>query len=88
MYQIVKESNQRQEEMSHSLQGNIYSTNKKAEAKLATIFMGVAVMFLVCHLPRLLLAMHEMATIARANACYRAGYHAFEVWALLMASAR
>ena len=36
--------------------------------------------FLVCHLPRLLLNIHELATIQHAMACQSAGFNPFPLW--------
>jgi hypothetical protein len=41
------------------------SIRRKKEDNLAGIFMGFIIVFLVCHLPRLLLNIHELATIRK-----------------------
>ena len=38
-------------------------SRRKKEDNLAAVFMGFIIVFLVCHLPRLLLNIHELATI-------------------------
>ena len=44
---------------------------RKMEDQLATIFMGYILVFLVCHSPRLMLNIYELATIREALACTR-----------------
>ena len=41
------------------------------EDQMATIFMGYILVFLVCHSPRLMLNIYELATIREAVECSR-----------------
>ncbi len=43
----------------------VNESRRKKEDNLAVIFMGFIIVFLVCHLPRLLLNIHELATIRK-----------------------
>jgi hypothetical protein len=50
--------------VSNCTNNNNNSNNKTAmESNLAAIMMGYVLVFLICHLPRLLLNIHELATI-------------------------
>ena len=42
---------------------NHNNSNNRMESNLAAIMMGYVLVFLICHLPRLLLNIHELATI-------------------------
>jgi hypothetical protein len=53
---------------------------RKKEDNMAVIFMGFILVFLICHFPRLLLNIHELATIQHAMACQTAGFNAFPYW--------
>ena len=53
---------------------------------MAVIFMGFILVFLVCHLPRLLLNIHELATIQHAMICQSAGMEPFPMWSLITIS--
>ena len=55
-------------------------SRRKKEDNLAAIFMGFIVVFLVCHLPRLLLNIHELATIQHAMVCQENGKYPFPMW--------
>lgn len=52
----------------------------KKEDNMAVIFMGFILVFLVCHLPRLLLNIHELATIRNAMKCMKADLNPFPLW--------
>jgi len=56
------------------------------EDNLAAIFMGFVLVFLVCHTPRLLLNIHELATIREAMQCEQAGKNGFPLWSLILIS--
>ena len=53
---------------------------------MAVIFMGFILVFLVCHLPRLLLNIHELATIQHAMECQKVGLQPFPLWSLITIS--
>ena len=50
---------------------------------MAAIFMGFIFVFLVCHLPRLLLNIHELATLEHSMECQRAGKEPLGFWTLI-----
>ena len=58
---------------------------RQKEDNLAVIFMGIVIVFLVCHFPRIFLSLHEMLVIRNTMACSKVGYHSFPLWALLFA---
>ena len=45
------------------------SVRRKQEDNLAVVFMGIVLVFGVCHAPRLFLSIYEMTDIHRAMAC-------------------
>lgn len=60
---------------------NPNENRRKVEDNLAMVFMGIILAFLICHLPRILLDIHEMLTLARANLCKSGGYRrTFPPW--------
>ena len=58
---------------------------RQKEDNLAVIFMGIVIVFLVCHFPRIFLSLHEMLVIRNTMACSNVGYYSFPLWALLFA---
>ena len=54
--------------------------NHLTEDRLAMIFLGFAVVFLVCHLPRLVLNFYEAANIHHWNDCEAAGEKHVPLW--------
>ena len=63
---------------------SVNESRRKKEDNMAVIFMGFIVVFLVCHLPRLLLNIHELITIEDAMRCMRAGLIPFPLWSEVM----
>ena len=59
---------------------SVNESRRKKEDNMAAIFMGFIVVFLVCHLPRLLLNIHELFTIAHAIECIEARQEGFPLW--------
>jgi hypothetical protein len=53
------------------------------EDNLAVVFMGIVLVFLVCHTPRNLLSFVEMVSIREAIACSQIGESQWPLWALL-----
>lgn len=64
----------------------VNESRRKKEDNLAVIFMGFIMVFLICHLPRLLLNIHELVTIQHAMECQGRGFHAFPLWSHIMIS--
>ncbi len=58
-------------------------TRRKFEDNLAIIFMGIVLVFLVCHFPRILLSIHEMWIMEDILKCSKAGRKVFPLWALI-----
>ena len=55
---------------------------RKAEDNLAIVFLGFAMVFLVCHTPRIAIDLHELLTLRDANACREAGVRGFPPWSI------
>lgn len=64
----------------------VNESRRKKEDNMAVIFMGFILVFLVCHLPRLLLNIHELATIRHAMECQEAGEKPFPLWSQIAIS--
>ena len=59
--------------------------NKRAaEDKLSIIFLGIVIFFLICHVPRIFLALQEAYTIRNSMACRNAGQNSFPFWSLVL----
>jgi hypothetical protein len=63
------------------------TSRRRTEDSLAVVFMAIILTFLVCHTPRILLDIHEVATIANTNTCRQLGRDYFSLWSLLLLSA-
>lgn len=61
---------------------------RKQEDNLAIVFMGIVLVFLVCHTPRNLLSLAEMAMVHNAIACTKNGQHGYPIWVLVTTSIR
>ena len=69
----------------NSTPSSVNESKRKQEDNLAIMFIWIAIVFLVCHLPSNLLNMYEMITIERMRKCDKAGKGTFPIWCLLMA---
>ena len=57
---------------------------RKAEDKLAGIFLFIILSFVLCHLPRVALDVHEIATLGHYNKCRAAKIpHVFPAWSFV-----
>ena len=56
------------------------------EDNLAAIFMGFVLVFLVCHMPRLLLNIHELVVMKGAMECRNQNHEPFSLWSLILIS--
>ena len=55
-----------------------------AEDKLAGIFLSIILGFVVCHVPRVALDIHEIATLSHYNMCREARVpHIFPAWSFV-----
>ncbi len=54
----------------------------------AVVFMGIVGVFLLCHVPRVLLNMHETWVWDEAMGCMNRGKPGFPMWATLMVTLR
>ena len=79
-FQMTEMSNAQQLEPSNS---RISKNQMKEEDKLAMIFLAIVMVFLFCHLPRLIVNIHETFTLDNAMECFSAGKSGIPVWALM-----
>lgn len=87
IYQDVKHRNRRQMSMSRSsvTATSTHQARRKQEDNLAVVFMGIVLVFLLCHTPRNLLSVAEMFMIHKVLACQNIGMRGFPVWSLITA---
>jgi len=65
--------------------GTAGSVNRRrVEDNLAMIFMGIVLVFLLCHLPRIFLGIHEMLIVKQSLACKTARQDPFPWWSLVV----
>lgn len=62
------------------------SSQRRSEDNLAAIFMGIILIFLICHFPRVMMNIHELAIIHRSASCAEADRPQFSLWSLIMIS--
>ena len=62
------------------------SARRKNEDNLAIIFMGIILIFLICHFPRIINSLYEVATIHKSLLCAKARKPQFSLWSLMMIS--
>ena len=66
---------------------NVQSCNdrrRRFEDNLAAVFMGFIFVFLICHMPRLLLNIHELIVMKGAMECEKHEKEPFSMWSLIM----
>ncbi|XP_059098618.1 FMRFamide peptide receptor frpr-18-like [Tigriopus californicus] len=83
IYQDVKHRNRRQMSMSRHSATATQQARRRQEDNLAIVFMGIVLVFLICHSPRLILSMHEMMIIHDAMKCQAQRLHPFHAWTLI-----
>ena len=54
------------------------------EDHLAYVFLVIVIAFFICHLPRIILSIHEMWTVNITIKCAQRGHWSFPIWALIM----
>ena len=57
---------------------------RRMEDNLAVIFIGMVTVFLICHVPRLFLGLHEAWITNQTISCAKAGFSPFPLWATIM----
>ncbi|CAB4063238.1 unnamed protein product [Lepeophtheirus salmonis] len=65
---------------------HVNETRSKKEDNLAVIFMAFILVFLICHLPRLLLNIHELLTITETMECQKRGHFSFSLMSMVSIS--
>lgn len=55
---------------------------RKQEDNLAIVFMGIVLVFLICHTPRNILSFAETITIENAIKCQEQGMRQWPIWYL------
>ena len=66
---------------------HVQSVNEKRryfEDNLAAIFMGFVFVFLICHMPRLFLNIHELIVMEGAMRCQMYDHEPFSMWSLIL----
>ena len=66
---------------------HVQSVNEKRryfEDNLAAIFMGFVFVFLICHMPRLFLNIHELIVMEGAMKCQMYNQEPFSMWSLIL----
>jgi len=82
---VVKDDASGRVSRAPSVNGKPTGASKKAnssEDHLALVFFGIILTFLVCHTPRVLLNLFEVATMSQTSACEAAGKPPFPFWVL------
>ena len=84
-FQIYKDIKLRQDRRRQSMsQVTInHQARRRLEDNLAMVFMGIVGVFLVCHILRVSLNIHEMIVIEHAMACSKAHKRSFPMWAII-----
>ena len=80
IYKDVKHRNRRQLSMSRTSATATQQARRKQEDNLAVVFMGIVLIFLICHAPRNLISMVEMFLVRNAINCEQAGREAWPKW--------
>lgn len=88
IYQDVKHRNRRQMSLSRHSATATQQARRKQEDNLAIVFMGIVLIFLLCHSPRIVLSIFEMIVIRQAMACDAIQEPPFPLWALVLSSVR
>ena len=58
--------------------------NRILDEHLAVVFGGIVTAFFICHLPRMVLSIHEMVIIDFALECSKYNMRGFPLWALIL----
>ena len=89
IYKDVKHRNRRQLTMSGRTSAtSTQQARRKQEDNLAVVFLGIVLVFLVCHTPRNLLSLAEMFFIRNSLECQKTGQRSFPYWTLVGAAIR
>ena len=56
---------------------------RRAEDKLAIIFLVIILGFILCHLPRVGIDVHEILTLSHSNMCSAANLPSFPAWTFI-----
>ena len=59
-------------------------SKKNVEDSMAMIFMAIILIFLICHLPRILLDIYELGTVNWVQYCEKHGRWAINVWSVIL----
>ncbi len=66
----------------------IDESRRHQEDALALLFINIILVFIVCHLPRVVLNLYEMFVIDRASHCFALGLSAYGMWAHIVVCIR
>merc|ERR1719295_931798 len=91
-YKIWKDIKLRQDRRRQSINASTtirHQARRRQEDNLAVVFMGIVGAFLLCHLLRIALSLHESLIIRHAMKCMEAGFrNIFPSWAMIANSFR
>ena len=59
------------------------SSRRHVEDHLAIVFLVIVSVFFICHLPRIILSIHEMWIVEITIQCARQGKYSFPIWAII-----
>ena len=59
------------------------SSRRHVEDHLAIVFLVIVSVFFICHLPRIILSIHEMWIVETTIECARRGKYSFPIWAMI-----
>ena len=59
------------------------SSRRHLEDHLAIVFLVIVSAFFICHLPRIILSIHEMWIVEITIECARRGKYSFPIWAII-----
>merc|ERR1719295_1524164 len=86
-YKIWKDIKLRQDRRRQSINASTtirHQARRRQEDNLAVVFMGIVGAFLLCHLLRIALSLHESLIIRHAMKCMEAGFrNIFPSWAMI-----
>jgi len=87
IYQDVKNRNRRQLTMSSRTgtgTGSAQQARRKQEDNLAVVFLGIVLVFLICHTPRNICNLAETFYIDNSIECQKIGQNGFPFWTLVL----
>ncbi|QQP54471.1 Uncharacterized protein FKW44_007314, partial [Caligus rogercresseyi] len=82
IYKDIKQRQIRRRQSTSQVTIN-HQARRRQEDNLAVVFMGIVGVFLLCHILRIFINLHEMLVIRPAMECRAAKLPAFPFWVLV-----